>query len=433
MKKLSILLILTLLLVSCSGMPAQPEWVDTAAGSSSAPIADTTAVTASPSDSENTDTDADTTADVTDTEPSTDTDAPVSPKTVSFFCAGDNLVHEEVYRNAAGYAEDGGSYDFLPIYEDILPLLSGSDIAFLNQESQICGESSGIKVSGWPNFCSPPEVYDTLSALGFNVFGMANNHMLDKGADGYIAASDYARGRGLFTVGDCMSESEFDEIRIFECGGVKIAFLAYTDVMNNGKNTNGYDCVVPYLTKDALRRQIPKAVDAADIVIVSVHWGKEHDNSVTSSQRDYAQLMTQLGANIIIGHHPHVIQPIEYITSDNGNKSLCMFSLGDFLSSMCHTYNLVGLTVSFKVSFTSDGSISFEEVKATPIVTHYTYSPDNPADEFRENIKIYLLDSYTEQLAAQHGANRDDNEEITLARLRKYVTDNISGEFYSQD
>ena len=353
---------------------------------------------------------------------------------ISFIAAGDNLAHEAVYTFASTLAERNESYDgeyyFEPMYDDIRFTVQKADLAMINQESQIC--TSPFEASGYPRFATPVNMGQAIMNAGFNIIVMANNHMLDNGDDGIENTVDYWKDKPVMAIGAYTSENDADQIAIFEEDGFKIAVLAYTDVINH---CDDYDDAVKsskyakysYYNEETAHRQIKKANELADFVIVSMHWGDEDEFEPDASQKQIAHDLAAWGANVIIGHHPHVVQTIEWIETDNG-KALCVYSLGNFLSTMLYARNMVGMMVSFDI--VKNGTQPYvDNVRVIPTVTNYTDHPTKDDLKYRQNVHVYLMENYTEKMATDHGCNSNESKAVTLDRLRSYITDNVPAEF----
>lgn len=241
-------------------------------------------------------------------------------KELSLFAVGDVLIHESVYKDA--YKSDG-TYDFDKMFEYIKPILNKYDLKYCNQESTIGGSVLGI--SGYPAFNSPDEIGDELVNIGFNLISLSNNHALDKGIDAVLYSNSYWKSKDVITSGAYSSKEERDEVKVYEKNGIKYAFLAYTTFSNN-KVPNDY--IINIYSKERVKEDIEKVKDEVDLIIVSMHWGEEYTNTPTESQKTIANYLSELGVNVIIGSHPHVVQPIEYI-----NDTLVIYSLGNFISN----------------------------------------------------------------------------------------------------
>ncbi|MDD6800087.1 MAG: CapA family protein [Firmicutes bacterium] len=359
-----------------------------------------------------------------------ETDSPVSPDTpvtephdpvitkISFLGAGDNIVYYGNVRDAQSKAVSGGrKYNFLPTYYDIADLISQADISFINQETLM----SGGEFSYYPRFNGPQDMGYDLVELGFDIVNIANNHMLDHSASGLSKTIDFWKTLDVMLIGGYYNSDDFSNIRVYEKSGIKIAFLSYTYGTNGLTKPASSPLYIPYINEEDITVQTKKAKELADLVFVSVHWGEENSFKPSSEQIKYANLMADLGVDVIIGHHPHVIQPVEWLTGKDGNKTLCIYSLGNLMAEMARDYNMVGGIISFDIVRTDDEKPVIENVLFTPTMFHF---PGN----FYNN-HIYLLEDYTSELAAQHGVKTYYKNSISYDQLIKYVKNTISPEF----
>ena len=241
-------------------------------------------------------------------------------KRMSIISVGDILIHESVYKDAE---KEDGTYDFHYMFTDIEPIIKKYDLKFCNQESNIGGKTLGI--SGYPSFNSPDEIGDELVSLGFNLISLANNHTLDKGEDAALYSNSYWKSKNVNFAGSYSSSEERNEVKIYEQNGIKYAFLAYTTI-SNAKVRQDY--LLNMYSADKAKEDIEKVKDQVDVILVSMHWGVEDTNTPTESQRQIADYLSSLGVNMIIGHHPHVVQPVEYV-----KDTLVIYSLGNFISN----------------------------------------------------------------------------------------------------
>ncbi len=287
-------------------------------------------------------------------------------KSLSLVMVGDVLIHEAVYKDAL---KSDGSYNFSKMFEDVKPMLDGYDLKYCNQESIIGGKNLGI--SGYPNFNSPDEIGDTIVDLGFNLVGLANNHAFDKGEKAINYSVHYWRKYdNIITAGSYLSQEDRDDIKIYEKNGIKYAFLAYTTSLN-GNKLNGKDYLVNMYDKDKVKEDIEKVKDA-DLIIVAMHWGNEYTNEPTNSQRQIAEYLSSLGVNLIIGTHPHVVQPITYI-----GDTLVIYSLGNFISNqlVIDINPAIGLLVGLDIIL-EDDKISFD-IKDKELIFAYSDNSKN--------------------------------------------------------
>lgn len=343
-------------------------------------------------------------------------------KKLSFICAGDNLIHTDVYGSAARFAKGTGEqYDFKPMFSDIKELISSYDVAFLNQEVPIAGAERGF--SGYPCFNSPDELGDAVVDTGFDVINIATNHMLDKRNAGLKRSIEYWRGKDVFVIGDYLSQEEYEEIEILEKDGIRIAFLAYTYGTNGiPLENNGDTLVVPYIDSERIKAKIKRAKQESDLVFVSIHWGDENMPFANATQKSLARMMADEGVDVIIGHHSHSIHPTEWLDRPDGGKTLVTYSLGNLLSGMQSPINIVGGMLSFDVIFYDDGKNPVvTNAKIIPTVCHFYGVP--------RDYHVYLFTDYTRELAQKHRLAGS----VTFDSMKRLVTDTVAPEFLTKE
>ncbi len=369
------------------------------------------------------------------TEPvTTEEDPPVPQETVlKVALAGDVLIHECVFLDA----KTGSTYDFSPMFEGIADLIGSSDIAFVNMECPIAGNSYGIQ--GYPTFNAPTEAGDDLVSLGFNVVNIANNHMLDfdKKTTGYKNSVAYWKSKDVLMIGGYENQEDYRTIRYLEIGNIRIAFLSFVYSFSKSVNAASPDMVVPFIDEDFMESQIQKAKNDCDLVFVSMHWGKEYETSPNSTQKKLARKLADAGADLIIGTHPHTVQPIEWISGKNGNRTLCVYSLGNLISSQLYMNTILECIVTLDIRI-SEESVSLENVIANPVVCHYETdksAKDSQGFNRRQNIRVLLLKNYTEEMCAVHGAHlaypdyKKETESFTVRSLGEFFSSVIGEEF----
>ncbi|MBQ6893113.1 MAG: CapA family protein [Clostridia bacterium] len=339
--------------------------------------------------------------------------------TLSFVAAGDNMAYfgnvRDAARNAKGTDKE---YDFTPSYTTIKPFVEAHDLAFINQETLMCGE--GYDLSYYPRFNVPQELGDAVVDAGFDIVGLANNHMLDMGASGLSATLDYWDSQPVTHIGAYRNSEQFEDITVIEKNGITIALLAFTEHTNGLYLRSGSELYVPYIDSELVARKVAEAEELADITIVSIHWGNEYTFKLSSVQTDIANIICENGGDVIIGHHPHIIQAVKWIEAGD-NKTLCAYSLGNFMSEMEKDYKILGAMLSFDIEkLGEDGRAEVKNVLFTPTVFDFT-------TKFYDN-HIYFLEDYTDEQARAHGIRYYGNS-TTLAKLYSYVTDNIDAEF----
>lgn len=335
---------------------------------------------------------------------------------VSFLACPDNIIHPSVFYDALERSarNDGvnpdfsdlhnAKYDFPYIYEHVADAIKNADIAYINQETLIGGTSG--RIIGYPCFNSPKPVADTVIDLGFDVVNVAHNHMLDSGDTRYLEnCNTVFEEKGVDVIGYYPDESSTENITVIEREGIKIAFLSYTYGTNGIPLPKNSKFVIPYFSEELVKKQVACAKQIADVIIASCHWGYEDTFGVNSEQKKYANLMCELGVDVVLGMHPHVIQPMEWMTSESGHKSLVVYSLGNFVSGMVAGKNMLAGMLSLDIIKDAEsGEITIENPLFIPTVTHYEKKGSVASnDTGYRNFKICYLSDYTEEQAASHG------------------------------
>lgn len=326
--------------------------------------------------------------------------APIETARISFLAAGDNLIHPCIYMDARDRATaESRPYNFRPMYEDAEDFIASFDIAFINQETPLGGDDLGF--SGYPAFNSPRDLGRDLRDIGFDIVNIAHNHMLDKGEAGLrgtIEFFDSEEMAGVIQIGGYKNRDDYDAVRVIERDGIKIALLSYTYGTNGVSLKSSSELVVPYINDDDMIRQCAIAEESGDITVVSVHWGVENTTEPTEEQRRIAKLLADNGADVILGHHPHVLQPIEWISAEDGSESLCIYSLGNLVSAMMYWENMVGGFFIFDIVQMSDGTVYIDSPEFVP--TAFFYGPSY------YNSHLYFLRDYPEDVAKKHGTGK---------------------------
>lgn len=340
---------------------------------------------------------------------------------VSFAGFGDNIIYYGNVRDAKSLAIEGGrEYNFKPMFKNVENIIKDADISFINQETLMCGQ--GYAPSYYPHFNSPQDLGYDLCELGYDVINIANNHMLDKGADGLSKTIDfYKNSLDCLMIGGYENAEDYEKIRTVEKNGITFSFLSYTEMTNGLVKSAQSPIAIPYIKDEDIIRQVSFAKECSEVVVVSVHWGDEGTFTPNDEQKRVAQLFADCGVDVILGHHPHVIQPVEYLTGKDGNKTLCVYSLGNFAAEQAYDYNMVGGIISFDVISIDDAEPTIENVVFTPTVFHF---PGN----FYGNT-VYLMQDYTPELAAIHGVRTYYGHKLSYEQLLKYAKDTIDEEF----
>lgn len=308
----------------------------------------------------------------------------------SLFMVGDALIHSAVYADA----DTGNGYDFRPMIEEVKEISKNYDLAFYNQETILGGSELGL--SSYPRFNSPYEVGDAFVDAGFNLVSLANNHTLDRGETAILNSHQYWKQYlDVLTAGSFSSKDEMDQPNIGEVNGIRYAFFSYTDWTNGLVAPSGKEYLLARYSNELVKQDIEKVRGQVDVVIVSMHFGDEYSLSVSSRQREIATYLASLGVDIVIGHHPHVVEPIEMI-----DDTLVIYSLGNFISAQRGVEKLTGMMFSLDIVKTTEAGVSqitLENMKAGLV---YTYS--DTINGIRRNFKVYPYQNLTEELLPNH-------------------------------
>ncbi len=343
-------------------------------------------------------------------------------RNISFAAAGDIIVHSNVYKYASQLATGtDAEFDFKPMFANIKELISSVDIAYVNQESPSAGKDRGY--SGYPMFNTPDEIAEAVLDTGFDIVNIANNHMLDKGESGLKRNIDFWNLQGITLIGGFKDEEDYNTIRVIEKDGVKIALLSYTYGTNGLQLPSSSELVIPYDNFDEVSRQTKEAREIADVVIVSMHWGYEDNFKPSENQKSLAKMMAENGVDVILGMHPHVIQPVEWLDRPDGKKTLCVYSLGNLISTMMYSRNMLGGIITFDISENEDG-FSIQNVEFVPTMLYYTDGYKKPT--------IYLYRDYTAEMQKNHGSRRNENQK-SMDYLNNILTNAIDKQFISDE
>ncbi len=341
--------------------------------------------------------DADETTGATD--PADVTEATTEPEEeyITILAVGDNLYHKSL--SQSGIKEDG-TYDYTPVYRAMRYLISAADIAVINQETPMAGESYGIQT--YPKFNVPQQISDAMVWAGFDVVSFATNHMLDMGRQGLIDTAQYWKDKhpDVLVTGIALSQEERDAVPYVECKGKKIAFLNYTYGVNSG-NLGRQPYLLNFFDEATVRADIARAKETCDYVIVLPHWGVEGRMEPTEDQYNMALILADAGADVVIGTHPHVIQKVQWVTGASGHRTLVFYSLGNFISLQDTAAKMLGGVAKLRLRIDPQtGELSLDDYRMDYIVTHFTYDPEI---ELFSGMTAVPWDQYSRNRAAQHG------------------------------
>lgn len=285
---------------------------------------------------------------------------------VSFVVFGDNLLHEPIYRY--GLRSDEG-FDFL--FENIKDLLVESDIAVINQETPLVEQPT--MYGGYPSFGTPLAAGEAIVEAGFDVVTCATNHALDRGSAGIQTTKDFFESHKLLCLGiQTKSEPEYRPYEMITRNGIRFAMFNYTYGTNGIRLPKEYPYMVHLLDEEErVAQEIKEAKAEADMVLVFVHWGTENAAQPDDFQKKWAQVFLESGVDIVIGTHPHTVQPFEVRTAGNGHRMLIYYSIGNYISAQPEEVCCKGGMARFTVARTSKGCrITAYDLRPLCIVRH---------------------------------------------------------------
>ncbi|WP_237462211.1 CapA family protein [Leucobacter chromiireducens] len=299
---------------------------------------------------------------------------PASPAPVHMIAMGDMLPHDAV--NAAA-EQQGGSYDYAQFFAGIRAQLDAADVTFCNQEVPSAGVEFGI--SGYPTFNAPTEfARDLRGGAGCDLVNTATNHTADKGTAGIAATRAAWDGLAPAVVsGANRSAAEQREVHVFDAEGVNVALVSFAEYSNapiDGVSLN-------MMSDTALVTELlEKARAAADVVVVSAHWGTEDSHEVNDAQRAFAQQVADLGADVVIGTGPHVLQPVTWLDRAGGGRTLVWYSLGNMLNTQLELDQRTGVIAAFDLVREAEGGpVRVESPTAVLTYMHYDWSAEEEA------------------------------------------------------
>lgn len=313
---------------------------------------------------------------------------------VSLVAVGDNLTEEVLgaYADECAGEVGDGVYDYRPLYEAIKPYIEPADLAYLCQEVHLGGSELGSK--GYPSFNVTDEMADALVDTGFDLVAGASNHCYDWGSFG---AADHSRqvfaDADLAYTGTATSQEQADQLVVVEREGMRFAFLSYTYGVNGYVESDFDPYTINFMDEDRIRADVERAHQEADVVLVAMHWGTENTHEADAEQQRYAQLLADLEVDVVLGSHPHVIQPLQWVEGEGGHRTLVAYSMGNFISRHItpNLKNELGGMLSC-VFVRGENGVSIEDVEWTPLVNH------TEAGAYR----VYALRDYSDELAARH-------------------------------
>lgn len=316
---------------------------------------------------------------------------------------GDILLHTPVEDSAV---QEDGSRNFDALFVNTSDDIRTADLAIVNQEVIIGGEELGV--SGYPAFNAPYEIGDALVTAGFDVVCHATNHALDKGKKGVLNTLNFwdENYPDMGVIGIYDSSESQDDIYIYECNGIKVAILNYTYGTNGIALPEDMPYAVNLLSEQKVTADIEKAEELADFTIVCPHWGTEYSLSVSDEQSKWTEIFLESGVDLVLGTHPHVIEPIEWVEDEEGeNRMLVYYSLGNYVNWTSGTGDgvanrMVGGMAQITLERGDEGKVYIADYGIEPLVSH--------VEEGINGVTVYRLSDYTEELAGRNAIAAQD-------------------------
>ena len=324
------------------------------------------------------------------------------PEQITLLMVGDILLHTPVEKSAK---REDGSYSYDAIFANTKDLIEAADLALVNQEVILGGTELGI--SGYPRFNAPYEVGDDLVEAGFDVICHATNHAMDKGKEGVVNCLDFWEENYPEITILGLHDNPDDALYIFEKAGMKISFLNYT----YGTNVIALPSDMPYAVdllgnKDKVLADIQLAESVADFTVVCPHWGTEYRLTADASQQKWAKLFLENGVDLVLGTHPHVIEPVELLVDETtGHSMLVYYSLGNFVNWTSSSGDgianrMVGGMAQITLERGEDGTVAISDYGVTALVCHLESGSDG--------VTVYPLAAYDQDLADLNQIRKQD-------------------------
>lgn len=354
---------------------------------------------------------------------------------VSFLFVGDVMQHDGQIK--AAYNSTYGEYEYEDGFKFIRPIVNKYDFAVANLEVTLAGEP----YKGYPQFSAPDELAETLVNSGFNVILTSNNHSCDRGAKGVLRTLDVLDKLGVAHTGTFRNKEERAKNYplMLERNGMKIAMLNYT------YGTNGLfvkePLIVNYIDSAVIRKDVARAKELkADLIVCNMHWGTEYKPLPNDYQKKYESFCYELGVDMVIGNHPHVVQPIEFKPVDNEQK-LTVWSLGNFVSNMQIRYTRGGVMLGAhaakkdgqtKITKAEDWLVYVYKRQEGPVMQYYIlpeFDYNAVQDGFISDIELGRMKEFfsdSRELFGEHNKNVQErlvkNESTITSLYKKYLT-----------
>lgn len=347
-----------------------------------------------------------------------------SDTTFTITAIGDILCHNTQYLDA--YDQTSNAYNFDYAYDEIKHYTQIGDLTIGNLETNFAG--SDIGYSNYPTFNSPDELANSMKKIGVDIITTAGNHSLDKGFTGLSRTIDVLDKADISHLGTYKSKEERDTTFIKYVKGIKIAFIDYTYGTNGISIPSGKDFCINIINKDLIKSDIEKAKQQnPDIIVACMHWGIEYKLNASDEQKDLADFLFQNGVDVILGNHPHVLEPMEKreITLADGSKKdgFLIYALGNFCGDQKDEITKDSIILNLSITKHSNGKISIDSAKYIPI-----YFSKNIVTTNGKKFKLLDIEKNISEYEAGNtsiGESNYKNLKTQLEKIKSIVGNNI--------
>lgn len=335
------------------------------------------------------------------------------PTSAKLVAVGDNLMHRSCTLSAK---KADGTYDFTKHFANMADIFKAADLAVISQDTVLGGIELGATSTETGIFNTAVELADGMADAGINVVLAANNHIMDEGSAGLNTMMSYFSTKypDITLLGVNNSREAKDEPVYVETNNIKIAMINYSYGSNQTADLDASPYLLNQYDEDWLSDILKQAREEADFIIAFPFWGEQNSMDYTQEQEHQAQFLADNGVDLIIGSYPHVVEPVKWITAENGDRTLVYYSLGNFQSIQNTVENMLGGQANITISKEEDGT-HISDYSLDFVVTHYE---QRESSEYYDIVTTYPLADYTSDLAARHGMSVSGNEEFNLASLQ---------------
>ena len=339
---------------------------------------------------------------------------------IDLLMIGDVLVHEPVYKSGI---QSDGTLNYDHFFYNIQSDLDEAEIKIVNQETILGGMELGF--SSYPCFNSPQEIGEAEAKAGFNVILHATNHTMDKGYKAIENTINFWKDNypEIAVLGINEKEEDQNNIYIYNQNGFKVALLNYTYGTNGIPLPSDKPYLVNLMDKERITNDVKLAKEQADFVVVLPHWGTEYQHTPDNFQKEYTKLLSDLGVDLVIGTHPHVLENIEIVTNEEGHQMLVFYSLGNYVSGQTERPRVIGgmAKVSIEKDYNTNESF-ITEYELDPIITQ------------QGEYTAYKLEDYTDELASTNKIrNKNGCSNFNIEYINKLCEEILGQSFNEQE